>query len=146
MSQSQQLADCYQALFNHLAQEYDLSLTESELDEVVKLSLATVQKIDALAGKPLFKQQIMDAYNQGYREGENDGSIGCVYNDDVAKHSDAAHYWQTTYGTNEPTCGCGNCPEHYQHKSDCAVHNMPAMANGQCDCNSTYQNKTNDKI
>jgi hypothetical protein len=49
MSQSQQLADCYQDLFNHLAQEYDLRLTESELDEVVKLSLATVQKIDALA-------------------------------------------------------------------------------------------------
>jgi hypothetical protein len=48
------------------------------------------------------KQQIMDAYNQGYRDGENDGSIGCVYNTDVAKHSDAADYWQRTYGTNEP--------------------------------------------
>jgi hypothetical protein len=47
-------------------------------------------------------QQIMDAFNQGYREGENDGSIGCVYNDDVAKHSDAADYWQTTYGTTAP--------------------------------------------
>jgi hypothetical protein len=102
MSQSQQLADCYQALFNHLAQEYDLSLTESELDEVIRLSLATVEKINALAGKPSFKQQILDAFNQGYREGENDGSIGCVYNDDVAKHSDAADYWQDTYGTNEP--------------------------------------------
>ena len=102
MSQSQQLADCYQALFNHLAQEYDLSLTESELDEVIRLSLATVEKINALAGKPSFKQQILDAFNQGYREGENDGSIGCVYNDDVAKHSDAADYWQDTYGTNKP--------------------------------------------
>jgi hypothetical protein len=102
MTQSQQLADCYQALFNHLAQEYDLTLTESELDEVIKISLATVQKIDALAGKPSFKQQIMDAFNQGYREGENDGSIGCVYNDDVANHSDAADYWQETYGTNKP--------------------------------------------
>jgi hypothetical protein len=49
MSQSQQLADCSQDLFNHLAQEYDLRLTESELDEVIRLSLATVQKIDALA-------------------------------------------------------------------------------------------------
>ena len=49
MTQSQQFADCYQDLFNHLAQEYDLRLTESELDEVVKLSLATVQKINALA-------------------------------------------------------------------------------------------------
>jgi len=49
MHQSQQLADCYQDLFNHLAQEYDLSLTESELDEIVKISLATVEKINALA-------------------------------------------------------------------------------------------------
>ena len=49
MSQSQQLADCYQDLFNHLAQEYDLRLTESELDEVIRLSLSTVEKINALA-------------------------------------------------------------------------------------------------
>jgi hypothetical protein len=52
MSQSQQLADCYQDLFNHLAQEYDLRLTESELNEVVKIGLATVKKINALAEKP----------------------------------------------------------------------------------------------
>ncbi len=31
-------------------------------------------------------------------------------------------------------CGCGSCTEEYQHQSDCAVHNMPAMPNGKCDC------------
>jgi hypothetical protein len=49
MTQSQQQADCYQDLFNHLAHEYDLRLTESELDEVIRLSLSTVEKINALA-------------------------------------------------------------------------------------------------
>lgn len=33
-------------------------------------------------------------------------------------------------------CECGQCTEEYRHKSDCAVHNMPAMANGECDCKS----------
>ena len=31
-------------------------------------------------------------------------------------------------------CGCGSCSVEYQHKSDCAVHNEPAMPNGECDC------------
>ena len=100
MSQSQQFADCYQDLFNHLAQEYDLSLTESELDEVIKISLATVQKIDALAGKPLFRRQIMDTYNQGYRDGHQDATSGTASDMDISKYPDAAHYWQKTYGTN----------------------------------------------
>jgi hypothetical protein len=82
------------------------------------------------------KKQIFDAFNQGYREGEKDGDDGVVSFKDVSEFNDAENYWQRTYGTNVPICGCGNCTEHYQHKSDCAVHNMPAMPNGQCDCNS----------
>ena len=31
-------------------------------------------------------------------------------------------------------CGCGYCTKEYQHSSDCAVHNMPALPNGKCDC------------
>ena len=31
-------------------------------------------------------------------------------------------------------CGCGSCTIDYQHQSDCAVHNMPAMKNGKCNC------------
>ena len=73
-------------------------------------------------------QQILNAHEAGsYTTNETT---------DEAK-ANAGKYWQSTYGTNEPICGCGNCTEHYQHKSDCAVHNMPAMPNGQCDCNST---------
>jgi hypothetical protein len=49
MTQSQELADCYYDLFEHLNLEHDLNLTESELDEIIKISLATVQKINALA-------------------------------------------------------------------------------------------------
>jgi hypothetical protein len=32
-----------------MIRQHDLNLTESELDEIIKISLATVQKIDALA-------------------------------------------------------------------------------------------------
>jgi hypothetical protein len=45
------------------------------------------------------KQQIMDAFNQGYREAEPEPLMG----NDVSKFSDAENYWQRTYGTNEPT-------------------------------------------
>jgi hypothetical protein len=137
MSQSQQLADCYQALFNHLAQEYDLNLTISEMDEIIRLSLATVEKINALAegsletiGReiaempdkefeqncnaieemakhtkhpPSFRRQIMDTYNQGYRDGHQDATSGTASDMDISKYPDAAHYWQRTYGTNVPT-------------------------------------------
>jgi hypothetical protein len=83
-------------------------MTKQELFKLIDL------KVDGLRNKAIIKdaiedycsinikQQILDAFNQGYREGENDGSIGCVYNDDVAKHSDAADYWQETYDTTVP--------------------------------------------
>lgn len=32
------------------------------------------------------------------------------------------------------TCGCPACAVGVSHWSDCAVHNMPAMPNGPCDC------------
>ena len=36
-------------------------------------------------------------------------------------------------GILEPsTCNCGQCGR--MHKSDCAVHNEPALPKGQCDC------------
>lgn len=31
-------------------------------------------------------------------------------------------------------CECPSCRHGKQHASDCAVHNMPAMPNGPCDC------------
>ena len=34
-----------------------------------------------------------------------------------------------------PACQCMACQgSFYAHKSDCAVHNMPAYPNGKCDC------------
>lgn len=31
-------------------------------------------------------------------------------------------------------CQCGACSQTIIHKSDCAVHRMPASPNGPCDC------------
>jgi len=31
-------------------------------------------------------------------------------------------------------CQCDACKNGIVHDSDCAVHNMPAMPNGPCDC------------
>ena len=31
-------------------------------------------------------------------------------------------------------CNCGMCTQEYQHLSDCAVHNEPALPNGDCNC------------
>ena len=31
-------------------------------------------------------------------------------------------------------CRCESCRGGVMHKSDCAVHNMPAFANEDCDC------------
>ena len=46
------------------------------------------------------KQQIMDAFNQGYRDGHQDATSGTVSDMDISKYPDAAHYWQRTYRTN----------------------------------------------
>ena len=32
------------------------------------------------------------------------------------------------------TCQCPACAQGVRHKSDCAVHNEPAMPNGPCNC------------
>jgi len=34
----------------------------------------------------------------------------------------------------ELICQCGYCSPSVRHKSDCAVHNEPAMPVGPCDC------------
>ena len=45
---------------------------------------------------------------------------------------------------NEPEhCMCEACKDGIIHDSDCAVHNMPAMPNGECDC-SVKDNATEE--
>jgi predicted secreted protein len=40
--------------------------------------------------KEMEKKQIIDAFNNGYRNGENDGGIN---KSDIANYSDAQHYY-----------------------------------------------------
>lgn len=39
-----QYADCYQELFNHLMEEHDLTLTISEMDEIISKCLETIKR------------------------------------------------------------------------------------------------------
>lgn len=43
-----ELADCYQELFNLMSYEHGLTLTTSEMDEIIQTCLKTVQRIDDL--------------------------------------------------------------------------------------------------
>lgn len=42
-----EIADCYQSLFNHLLSEHNLTLTITEMDEIIRHSLNTVGSINA---------------------------------------------------------------------------------------------------
>lgn len=41
----QLIANCYQPLFDHMRQEYDILLTISEMDEIMELSIKVNQNL-----------------------------------------------------------------------------------------------------
>jgi hypothetical protein len=43
-------------------------------------------------------------------------------------------YYKCSHDTQNRCC-CESCKVGVVHFSDCAVHNMPAQPNGECDCN-----------
>jgi flagellar biosynthesis/type III secretory pathway protein FliH len=45
----------------------------------------------------LFKQQIKDAYNQGYREGLEDVGSCWLTDNDVSEHSNAENYYNENF-------------------------------------------------
>ena len=47
MEISKEISSCYQALFNHLNQEYDLILTISEMDDIIRESFNVVAKFNS---------------------------------------------------------------------------------------------------
>ena len=51
--------------------------------------------------KEMEKQQKMDAYNQGYRDGEVDASNPTNISKDVSEFSNAENYIKETYGNNK---------------------------------------------
>jgi hypothetical protein len=73
-----------QELFNYLAKELNIIPLQTEM-----------QEIDAIINSKR-KQQIKDAYNQGYREGLEDSEIvECIT--DVAECSNAENYYNETF-------------------------------------------------
>lgn len=47
MEISKEISICYQSLFNHLNQEYDLTLTVSEMDDIIRESFNVVAKFNS---------------------------------------------------------------------------------------------------
>lgn len=72
---------------------------------------------------PAEEQQIRDTMFFGLETGLNESS--------TAPYRELETYIQVLTGK---ICGCGECSADYQHKSDCAVHNEPALPKGECDC------------
>ena len=48
---NKEIADCYQGLFNHLSREHNLTLTISEMDEIIRHSFNTVRSINSKVKK-----------------------------------------------------------------------------------------------
>lgn len=68
------------------------------IEELKKVHHPTEAMI--MYAKKLEKQQIMDAFNQGYREGWIDSISGdCTNDQDVETFEDANLYYTSTYGS-----------------------------------------------
>lgn len=53
--------------------------------------------------KQMEKEQIIEAYNQGFREGEEDGKCGNSNTGDVSEYINAEQYYNETFGKDENT-------------------------------------------
>jgi len=51
--------------------------------------------------KPIFEQQIIDAFNEGYRNGEQETMVASKK--DVSEYDDAINYFNDNYTTNKET-------------------------------------------
>ena len=49
----QKITNCYQPLFDHISQEYDILLTISEMDEIMELSIKVNQNLVELENELL---------------------------------------------------------------------------------------------
>lgn len=79
--------------------EYELGrrqgIIDSEPEGLVKQSMYANLYVDLFdQANEMEKQQIIDAYNEGYREGELDGE---KFEGDISKFSDALLYYKRTY-------------------------------------------------
>jgi len=77
----------YQELFEYLAKQLNVIPLQTEMQEIEAIVMMN------------HKQQIKDAYNQGYREGLEDANIRECIPDvkDVAKCSNAENYYNETF-------------------------------------------------
>lgn len=70
------------------------------IEQLLNLNPTQIEWHEAVEkAKQMEKQQIMDAYNQGYREGELDDE---KFEGDISEFTDALLYYKNTY-TDETT-------------------------------------------
>ena len=84
-----------------LAEKYNYITWMRNRDEI-SVGTADEWRIKYLEqAKEMDKQQKMDAYNQGYRDGEVDASNPTNISKDVSEFSNAENYIKETYGNNK---------------------------------------------
>jgi len=57
--------------------------------------LAVLEHIEQ--AKEIHKKEIIDSYNQGYRDGENDSFYSVTNKKDISEYSNADNYYNQTY-------------------------------------------------
>jgi flagellar biosynthesis/type III secretory pathway protein FliH len=75
----------YQELFDYLAKQLNVIALQTEMEEIEAIVLKN------------HKQQIKDAYNQGYREGFQDAENYTFSKGDVADYANAQIYYDETF-------------------------------------------------
>ena len=75
----------YQELFNYLAKQLNVIPLQTEMEEIE--AIINLKR----------KQQIKDAYNQGYREGLEDVGSLWFCDKDVSEHSNAENYYNEIF-------------------------------------------------
>jgi len=74
---------------NHHLGLGDIRLTQGQIDELQEQA------------KEMEKQQKINAYNQGYRDGEIDAHNPTNISKDISEFSNAENYYNETYGGNK---------------------------------------------
>jgi flagellar biosynthesis/type III secretory pathway protein FliH len=75
----------YQELFDYLAKQLNVIALQTEMQEIEAIVMSN------------HKQQIKNAYNQGYREGLEDVGSCWLTDKDVAECSNAENYYNETF-------------------------------------------------
>jgi len=72
-------------------------MTAIEFIEHIYLTVGIDRNVNFLQATEMFKQQIKNAYNQGFRDGLIDGKFPIIAEFDISECSNAENYFNKTF-------------------------------------------------